>query len=707
MSYSKRFSIVAGGLLLYVAVIILQSFRTIVIDGEHYRARVGKLRKDSVSLAQVRGFIFADNGEMLAGSLPEYDLYLDFSSTTKPSGPKGEMNIPKKVIDSLFCSGGEGGRVLARLSSKRSADEWNRVVREAYGRHDPHFLLLKTVSYMDYKWLRREETPYFGMSRNLNGLIPDERAHRYRPFGETRMAAATIGGVYAMDGGPDRPKGSGRGGIEEAYDSLLRGEPGIGYRQRMRKRTVNVTLREPVNGADVYTTLNVEMQDILDRALYKRLRELNAQGGWSAVMEVKTGQIKAISNFSRTSRSDTSFVESYNRLVQDLIDPGSTFKTVSYMVMLEDGKVTPETQVNTGDGTWNCHGKVIRDDHAVGIVTADEAIVQSSNVAISKLTTAAYETNQQAYLDGVVRTGIMDSLGIECDFPGAQPPRKRSVTERSWSKISLGQISYGYENRIPGISILNFYNAIANGGRMMRPYIVSRVEKDGDVLYERKPETVRKRICSPQTLAAVRHALEGVVDHGTAHRNAAWTPRVKIAGKTGTAQRYDRGSYANSNGHYVSFVGYFPADEPQYTCIVVIDRPRALGRPGGGYMAGPVFRQFAEEVYALHCERTLRDVVRDSLHAPQPVVKRGPEQSTRAVLGRLKLDTLHFDAVELTPSPAGVMPNTRGMGAEDALFKLESLGLSVSMSGRGAVTAQSIPAGSRIARGNHVHLTLQ
>ena len=713
MSYGKRFAVVAGILLLYVGMIVTQSFRTVVVDGPEYRNLVAQLRKDSVSIPQVRGFIFADGGEMLAGSLPEYDVFLDFRTTTQKD-KRGNMNIPPRVIDSFFGAGGEGSRVLAEIAPYRTADQWGKIVQEAYKRRERHFLLLRTVSYMDYKRLREETTPYFGMSRYLNGLHREERAHRYRPFGETRMAAATIGAVYAKDGA-NYKKGSGRGGIEEAYDSLLRGEPGLGYQQKIRSRKLDVTLRDPMNGADIYTTINVEMQDILDRALAKRLRELNAERGWSAVMEVKTGQIKAIANLCRSSK-DTTYVEDYNHLTEDLLDPGSTFKTVSYVVMLEDGKVTPETEVNTGSGTWNYHGKEIRDDHQVGTVTARKAIEQSSNVAVAKLTTAAYEKDQQAYLDGVERTGIMDDLELRCDFPGAQAPRKRSLKEKTWSKVSLGQISYGYENRIPGISILNFYNTIANGGRMMRPYIVARVEKDGDVLYERKPETVRRRICSEGTLTAVRQALEDVVENGTAAGKyigskevlpGAKSKRVKIAGKTGTAQRYANGTYSYSNGHYVSFVGYFPADEPQYTCIVVIDRPRGAGRPGGGYMAGPVFRQFAEEVYALHCERPLREVEPDTLHAPWPSVKRGPGEAAHYVLSRFRLDTLQYDTAELPAKADGLMPNVKDMGAEDALFMLESLGLAVSLSGRGAVTAQSIPAGTRIARGNHVHLTLK
>ncbi len=703
MSFGKRFAVVLGIILLYICCIAIQSFHTVVSDGDKYRALVGKLNRNNQEIPQVRGFIFSDNDEMLAGSLPEYDIYLDFRSTTRPN-EKGEINIPADTINKYFSPTGEGSQTLAKYAPQRTAAQWSAFIQQGYTKRNGHLLIIRALGYTQYKELR--EMPYFNKQRYKNGLTRDERAHRYRPFGDTRMAASTIGSVYARKDTAGRI-GSGRGGIELAYDSLLRGEPGLGYRQRIRRRMVDVVEKEPVNGANVHTTLNVEMQDILDRALAKRILELKASGGWAAVMDVKTGQIKAISNLHRT---DSIVAEDHNHLVEDLYDPGSTFKTVSYMVLLDNGKITPETIVNTGNtaqnpSDWNCHGKHIRDDHPVGTVTADEAIVQSSNIGVAKLTCQAYESNPDAYLAGIEKIGMMNDLSLNCDFPGAQAPRKRSTKERTWSKVSLGQISYGYENRIPGLYMLNFYNAIANGGKLMRPYIVRMVEKDGDVLYERKPEVVNKSICSTQTLEAVRHALRGVVEHGTA--KSINSKRVNIAGKTGTAQRYHNGNYDYSNGHYVSFVGFFPFEEPQYSMIVVIDvRPPYGGRPGGGYMAGPVFRQFAEEIYALHCEKTLNEISPDTLHRRFPVVKRGPQEDTKYLLSKLGLDSLHFTPSEFTGSES-VVPNVVGMGAEDALYALESRGLRVTMSGIGQVTRQSVPAGSPIIKGSFIELSLK
>lgn len=704
MSFGKRFAVVLGFILLYICCIAFQSFRTVVSDGDKYRALVGKLNRNNRPIPQVRGFIFSDNDEMLAGSLPEYDIYLDFKSTTQRN-EKGEMNIPADTINKYFSPTGEGSRVLARFAPHRTAAQWSAYIQKGYSERNGKLLVFRALSYMGYKELR--QMPYFNKQRYKNGIYRDERAHRYRPFGDSRMAARTIGSVYARKDTAGRI-GSGRGGIELAYDSLLRGVPGLGYSLRLRRHMTDVVEREPINGANVHTTLNVEMQDILDRALSKRILELRASGGWAAVMDVRTGQIKAISNLHRDN--DSTVTEDYNHLVEDLYDPGSTFKTVSYMVLLDNGKITPQTIVNTGNtaqnpSDWNCHGKHIKDDHPVGTVTADEAIVQSSNIGVAKLTCQAYENNPEAYLAGIEKIGMMNDLNLSCDFPGAQAPRKRSTKEKTWSKVSLGQISYGYENRIPGLYMLNFYNAIANGGKLMRPYIVREVEKDGEVLYEREPEVINRSICSDKTLEAVRHALRGVVEHGTAR--SINSKRVTIAGKTGTAQRYANGNYDYRNGHYVSFAGFFPFEDPQYSMIVVIDvRPPYPGKPGGGYMAGPVFRQFAEEVYALHCEKKLREVLPDTLHRSSPDIKRGPQSDTDYLLSKLHLDTLRFSPTELDGT-AGIVPNVLGMGAEDALYALETRGLRVQMSGMGRVTRQSVPAGAAVVKGSSVELSLK
>lgn len=741
--YKHRFFLIAVLLGIYVAAIFWQSIKTVIIDGDHYRARVEKLRVDSVPIAPLRGFIYAEGGEMMAGSLPRYDVYMDFRSTTRID-ENGRMNIPDSVITRYFGARGEGSQVLARLDSSRSAAEHGRRVLAAYDKRNPHFKVLSKISYMDYHHnLRLKGTPYFGWNRYRNGLKAESLAYRYRPYGSNRMAASVIGSVYAKT----QEKGQesitrGSGGLEQALDSLLRGKPGMAMTQVIRNHSTDIELEKPINGLNIHTTIDIEMQQILDHALAKRIGELAAHGGWAAIMEVETGKIKAISNLVREAGGR--IVEDHNHLFEDLVDPGSTFKTVSYMVMLDDGKITPETIIDTGNtderrGEFVYYGQRIRDDHPVGVVTADEAMVQSSNIALAKLTTQAYAQNPQRYLDGIERIGFLNDrklsdedsatirrlgyitdLDFRREFPKAQAARHRQISGRSWSRVSLAQISYGYETQIPGIYMLQFYNAIANDGCLVRPYIVDYIDdEEGRVQWKQETTVINKRICKPATLKAVRRALEGVTERGTASGKwignreilpGAKSKKVAIAGKTGTAQRINTatGTYSGA-GHNVSFVGYFPADNPKYSGIVVIDaRPGGnFGRPGGGYMAGPVFRDFAEQIYALRGRRSLKQLDPDTLHQREPFVKKGDPAMTSYVLGKLGLSHAHFESVSLSRTDHTKIPNLVGMGASDALFLLESLGLRVNMVGFGTVVSQSIPPGSAFQRGQTIGLSLK
>lgn len=745
LSYSLRFGIICGVLLLYLGFICFCSFNTMVVHGNEYRGLVKNLKKDSISIQQLRGVIYSESGDMIAASLPQYDVYFDFRKVddemTKRIYDSVEHKkrlvkvklLPADTVAHYFGPNGAAAQYMHKLAPHKSAADHAAGIRNAYKARKGRYLALRAVSYLDFKEMKAH-APFFSKNPNHIGLIGEERPHRYRPYGEYRMASSTIGGVFPADtlryvnGHLVNMKGHGRNGLEQTFDSLLAGEPGIGFIQKVKTRRITIVQQEPVDGADVYTTLDMEMQMILDYELNKRILELNAAGGWAAVMEVKTGKIKAISNLKRNGDRCT---EDYNHFVMDLYDPGSTFKTVSYMVLLDDEKITPETRVNTGNfpdhySSWNYHGKEIRDDHPVGEVTADEAMVQSSNISLAKLTTQAYEKDPQRYLDLIDKTKIFEDLKLNVEFQGAQRPRNRQVGDATWSKVSLGQISYGYETRIPGMYMLNFYNAIANDGKLMRPYIVDRVVKDGKKIYEREPEVVNSSICKSSTIKAIRHALEGVVERGTAAtqwysngtvlREGAKSKKLKIAGKTGTAQRYANGSYSG-NGHYVSFAGYFPADEPQYTCIVVIDaRPGGnFGRPGGGYMAGPVFRNFAEQVYARSCYRKLKEVQSDSanvaVHGMLPKAKKGPLGMTSEVIDELGLskqrDLLNCQEVDLSSAKPGQVPSVVGMGAIDAVYMLESAGLRVTVIGRGTVVSQSITAGSTCSRGQTISITLK
>ena len=747
---TARFLIVLGLLMAYVVFILTCTLQTTVVDREHYQKLVGNLRRDSVPIPQMRGMIFSENGDMIAASLPQYDIFFDFrdadktyiksvTDTVNGVAKTKRIAVPllsKDTIDYYFAPNGPAARYMEKIGRKKAA-EYAQAVRNAYAKRQGRFLALRGISYLEKKELFAS-APFFRKDKNHIGCFAEERPHRYRPYGEYRLGSSTIGGVFPTDtfrtiqGERVNLKGHGRNGLEATFDSLLAGKPGLGFTQKIRNRRETIVEVEPIDGANVYTTLDMEMQTLLDTELNKQIVKLGAAGGWAAVMETKTGKIKAISNLKRYGDHCS---EDYNHLVQDFYDPGSTFKTVSYMVLLDDGKITPDTEVDTGNtiehpSSWNYNGKEIRDDHPAGghssVVTADEAMVQSSNISLAKLTSRAYENDKERYLDLIYKTKIFDDLKLNEEFQGAHAAVKRKVGDKTWSKVSLGQISYGYETQIPGMYMLNFYNAIANDGKLMRPYIVDHVEKDGEVIYHRKPEVINSSICKESTIKAIRHALEGVVERGTAatrwyangtiERDGAKSKRLKIAGKTGTAQRYANGSYSG-NGHYVSFAGYFPADEPQYTCLVVIDaRPGGnFGRPGGGYMAGPVFRNFAEQIYARSCTRTLSDVKSDSANIAQegkyPRAKRGPERTTADAISELGLtkqyDQLHVQNVALSNVMPGHVPNVIGMGAIDATFMLESVGLNVTIIGRGKVIGQSIDAGSSCVKGQTIAITLK
>lgn len=695
---------------------IITSYNTIIRDGDHYRKKISTMRIEVDSIAAMRGFIFSGNGEMIAASIPKYNIYFDFkvvnekvpvkvkNPTTGKVTTKFVKRMPEDTMLHYFGPNGLASKAMELIYPSKRASQHGADILRAYRQTQRGYLAMKDVSYLDYKMLR-DSVPFFKKQHNLLWSAT-ERPSRLRPYGERRMAAATIGGVYATNTSKVQGvsnKGRGRNGLERTFDTWLAGTPGRGFKQRIQQQNIYVVQDEPIDGADIYTTLNMDMQTVLDEELGRRIQELQAVGGWAAVMEVKTGKIMAISNLKREGNT---CVEDYNHFVMDRYDPGSTFKTVSYMVMLDDGKITPETMVNPGGQTWTYKGKDIRDDHLISHpITADEAIVQSSNISVSKLTLQSYGKDQQRYLDLIYKTKIFDDMELDVEFDGALAPKKRDIHEVSrsgkplWSAISLAQVSYGYESEIPAMYILSFYNAIANDGKLMRPYIVEKVERSGEILYEREPTVVNSSICKSSTVKAIKHALEGVVEHGTASRRlnsegkptreGAQSLKLKIAGKTGTAQRNDNGSYAASNGHNVSFAGYFPADDPQYSCIVVIHvKPNGLYRgPGGGYMAGPVFRRFAEQVYAQSCYRNVRDVQPDSI---------------QKVNNNLEPKAKRKMAVTVQE---GRMPNVIGLGARDALYALESIGLRVDIVGRGTITSQSVAPGEAIRKGQKITIT--
>jgi len=438
-------------------------------------------------------------------------------------------------------------------------------------------------------------------------------------------------------------------------------------------------------------------------------------------MEVKTGEIKAITNMGRMGAGQ--YGETLNHAVADLLEPGSTFKVASIMVALEDGVCDPDDTVNTGNGEYHYvkGGRTIT-DHNVNKggfrrISVEEAIWHSSNIGVAKTILKGYERAPGKFIEGLARLGLMEDLRI--DIPGSARSIIRKPGDKFWSKTSLPWMSFGYENQIPPVYMLAFYNAIANDGNMMRPLLVKEIMRDGKTVETFAPETVKKSICSNKTLRIVQDMLAKVVEKGTG--KPARSDVIRIAGKTGTAQITAGGTY-KGRGHRVSFVGYFPADKPEYSCIAVIAKPSPAFYPSGGAMSGSVVKQVAERIYAGRTRLDIRNLDAEASAVAVPASKPGDAKALYNVLDKLDIEadrkgvqlawaraSADGDGVKLTGIniKEGIVPHVLGMGAKDAVYLLENAGLQVNLSGAGRVVSQSLPSGQPVQKGKTIAITLK
>ncbi|MDR1937192.1 MAG: PASTA domain-containing protein, partial [Tannerellaceae bacterium] len=566
----------------------------------------------------------------------------------------------------------------------------------------------------DLKDLR--QFPFIRLGNSKSGFFEENFVERQHPFGT--LASRTVGDVYAALDSLGHTHGM--SGLELQYDSLLRGKPGMKSTRREAGVWRDIPIVKAESGMDIRTTIDIEIQDITEKALLNELKRTNAESGTIIVMEVKTGEVKAITNMGRTA---SGYGEDRNRAVGDLPEPGSTFKTASIMVALEDGVCRPGDIVDTGNGIYDYlkNGMPIRDHNAnkggYHSITVEEAIWNSSNIGVAKVILKGYEHDPMKFINGLERIGVMEDLQI--GIPGAGRTFVRKPGEKGWSGSSLPWMSFGYEMQIPPIYTLAFYNAIANDGKMMRPVFVREIMQNGKTVTQFEPEVVRESICSARTLRIVQDMLLGVVEKGTGR--PAYSPLVRIAGKTGTAQISERGIYKGM-GHQVSFAGYFPADHPVYSCMAVIRRPSPAFYPSGGAMSGGVVRTVAEKIYAAGTRLDVRKLPVDSLAVLLPASKAGEEKALRQVLNKLDIGMDRKDVespwVSATPDDdrvklkninirEGLVPRVTGMGAKDAVFLLESAGLQVNLSGMGRVASQSIPPGQEVVKGRTIAIILK
>lgn len=536
------------------------------------------------------------------------------------------------------------------------------------------------------------------MPKYKSGFHEEEFNSRNRPFGS--LALRTVGGLYGA-------KDSAYFGLELSYDSILRGTPGITGRRKVLNKYMNIPVTLPIDGCDIVTTIDVNMQDLAERALLDELKEVNGEMGVAILMEVKTGDVKAIVNLLRNE--DGRYIEGVNSAISYRCEPGSVFKVASFLVALDDEVVDTSFVIHTGCGVMEMHGRPMKDHNwrrgGYQDINVARALEVSSNIGVSYVIDKFYGSNPERYVKGLYRVGIHEDLKLP--LVGYHSPYIRmpdtKTTDRSkyWSKTTLPWMSIGYETQIAPINTVAFYNAIANDGKMMQPRFVKQVLKNGEVVKEYEPVVLKSQIARPKALKTMQTILEHVVSQGLGRK--AGSKLFKVAGKTGTAQVADQyGSYHSGITRYwLSFAGYFPADNPRYSCIVCIKKS-GLPASGGG-MSGVVFHHIAEGVMARNLKMSVEDA-HDEYSVSIPEVKTGNSKYANQVLNQLGVNKRMPQDAKYRQN---ITPDVTGMGAKDAVYMLETRGLKVKLHGRGKVKKQSYPAGKEIVKGSECVLVLE
>ncbi len=661
------------------------------VEGEKWIKMGNDISFDYKKVKATRGNIYSDNGSLLATSLPFYKVAMD------PTLVKDEEF--KAGIDSLAL-------LLSRHYKDRSATDYKRMIRDAR-ESDKRYLVLsrKQISYQTKKEM--STWPIFREGRLRGGVLFEKMDVRYRPF--SHLSRRTIGFVN------ENGKGA---GLEFSFEHALGGQDGEALFQKIAggtwKPVFDANNIKSIDGLDIQTTLDINLQDVAETALYEAMKGHNADEGTVIVMEVKTGEIKAISNLSADGHGD--YVEKFNHAVGGSFEPGSTYKLVTMMALLEDTNVELTDSIKTGRGEFNFYNKTVKDheEGGYGTITVQQAFEVSSNIAMAKLADKNFGLKPQKFVDYADKLHLSTPLGLQ--ITGESSPKIIRPKDKDWSGITLPWMAYGYGFEMSPMHILALYNAVANDGVMIRPIIVKRIQKADDVVEEFEPEVLNSKICSKNTLNQLRLLLEGVVDRGTAKnlKNAHY----RIAGKTGTAQILEKGHYTKK--YVTSFVGYFPAHEPKYSAIVLVKNPRGIYQYGNN-VAGPVFKRIADNIYSrdlqLHMAMEKKSVLDPGVF---PTIRAGRQDELTMLCNELGVSN-HTNTEEewikavrngnsvswrKNPVIKGLVPDVQGMTLRDAIYLLEKNGLRVSHQGKGRVMDQSLSPGTRISRGSRIYLQL-
>ncbi len=660
--------------------IIFQAFKVQTMEGGYWRSMADSLTTAYRTIEAERGNVYAEDGSLLATSLPFFEVRMDLKTEALTA------EIFNSHVDSLAW-------YLAEFDQSRTQPEWKRKLINERNEGERFLLIHRKVSYPDL--LKMKQWPLFRLGKYKGGFISFQQNKRVTPF--RLLAHRTIG--YVREG--IQPVG-----LEGAFDEYLAGVHGIRLVQKVTGG-IEVPINdnneiEPENGMDIISTIDINLQDVAEDALYRAIQDHKADHGCVVLMEVSTGKIKAIANLGR---SGDALWETYNYAVGESTEPGSTFKLLSMIALLEAGMIRITDSVDIEKGVKQFYDETMKDseEHDYRMVTVQKAFEISSNVGISKLIAAHFGKKPQAFINQIRSMDLHRKTGIE--IAGEPEPVIKTIKDEDWSGISLPWMSVGYELQFTPLQLLTFYNAIANNGKMVKPYLVTAVQDYGRDLVTFKPQVINDKICSPSTLRNVRNLLEGVVEKGTA-RNIR-SANFKMAGKTGTAMIADR-KHGYKQVYQSSFAGYFPADKPLYSCIVVINAPKS-GHYYGSTVAAPVFREIADKVYSntIEMHQPINNDKSKYYASTIPVAKAGFKNEARYIYNQLGISFSQPNGVDWVWCRKkdnsiemkerewikNLVPNVLGMGLKDALYLLENEGLRVMVVGRGRVKKQSIPPG--------------
>ncbi len=672
------------------------AFRIQFVEGDKWRQLAKDLGTSYETIQATRGNIYAEDGSLLATSVPVYDIRMDM----KADG----------LTPAVFTQGVDS---LAFLLSKTFGDaskaQYLRQLKQARADGKRYFLVKRKVTYNQMKGMKH--WPLFRLGKYKGGCIIIEQERRQKPF--KILAERTIG--YSREGVAPV-------GLEGAYNDILSGVSGKRLMQKVSGgQTIPVNYDneiEPENGKDIYTTIDINIQDVAEDALMEALVKNNAESGCAILMEVKTGHIKAIANLTR--KGEGRYEEVYNYGVGESAEPGSTFKLASLIALLESGVAELEDSVDIEHGVTTFYNSTMKDsEHSpYQKLTLQQSFEKSSNVGISKLVFQHFAKEPEKFVEQITKLGINKPLGLQ--IFGEGKPRIKNPNDNDWSGTTLPWMSIGYESVVTPLQMLALYNAVANDGKMVKPVFVREVRNVGKLVERFETQVLNKSICSKSTLKKVKQAMEGVVLRGTATnlKNDNYT----VAGKTGTAQMADA-KHGYRKYYKSSFAGYFPANDPQYTCIVSINGA-SNGIYYGSLVSGPVFKEIADKVYAskleLHVDIEQREMVTDNTLPTPKVAQKNDLQKVLNALGISSHEELEVDENQWVSARrdqeslkmkerkmiSGLIPDVTGMGLKDALFLIENAGMKVRFTGSGKVRKQSLPPGQKVIRGGIVYLEL-